>query len=46
MRVKTAEGRGILHQKPEYEDVAALAREHQVSYETVYRETLRNCGEE
>lgn len=46
VRVKTAEGRGILHQKPEYEDVAALARKHQVSYETVCREALRNCGEE
>lgn len=38
VRVKTAEGYGIRHRKPEYEDVAALAKEHGVSYQTVLTE--------
>ncbi len=45
VRVKTAEGHGILHRKPEYEDVAALAEQARVPYETVYRETLRRLEE-
>ena len=36
MRVKTAEGFGIAHVKPEYEDVAALARGAGVPYQKVY----------
>lgn len=40
VRVKTAEGHGVFHRKPEYEDVAGLAERNGVPYETVYRETL------
>lgn len=39
VRVKTAEGYGIRHRKPEYEDVAALAKEKDVSYQTILAET-------
>ena len=37
VRVKTAEGFGVAHKKPEFEDVAALARAQGVSYETVWQ---------
>ena len=37
VRVKTAEGFGVTHKKPEFEDVAALARAQGVSYETVWQ---------
>lgn len=36
VRVKTAEGFGNTHAKPEYEDVAALARRAGVPYQKVY----------
>ena len=35
VRIKTAEGFGVVHAKPEHEDVAALARSAGVSYQTV-----------
>ena len=41
VRVKTAEGFGVTHKKPEFEDVAALARAQGVSYETVWQAALQ-----
>ena len=41
VRVKTAEGFGISHAKPEYEDVAKLAEENGLPYRTVFEEVLR-----
>ena len=41
VRVKTAEGFGVAHKKPEFEDVAALARAQGVSYETVWQTALQ-----
>ena len=41
VRVKTAEGFGVTHKKPEFEDVAALARAQGVSYETVWQTALQ-----
>ena len=35
IRIKRAAGMGVERSKPEYEDVAALAREHGVSLETI-----------
>ena len=40
VRVKTARGHGAAHAKPEYDDVAELARENGVPYGAVYREAL------
>ena len=40
VRVKFASGMGAQRCKPEYEDVAALARKHQVSPDTI-REAVR-----
>ena len=40
VRVKRAEGLGIVHAKPEYDDVAAVAREHGLSFEAVWKEVL------
>ena len=37
VRVKTAEGFGVKHVKPEYEDAARLARERQLPLETIYK---------
>ena len=36
--IKTAEGFGVSHAKPEYEEVAALARDNALPFETVCRE--------
>ncbi len=41
VRVKAAEGFGVTHAKPEFEDVAALAREHGLPYQTVFQDALR-----
>ena len=38
LRLKKASGMGVERSKPEYEDVARLAREHDVSLETVRKE--------
>ncbi len=49
VRVKTAEGFGIRHVKPEYEDVAKAAAENRVSYREVAEEVMRRrngTGEE
>ena len=44
MRIKTAEGFGIRHEKPEYEDAAAYAKKAQMSYREAYEHiiSLRN----
>lgn len=41
VRVKTAEGYGVRHEKPEFEDVARLAREQGLPYQTVLNDVLR-----
>ena len=38
VRLKLAQGYGIAHAKPEFEDAAALAREHGVPYQEVVKE--------
>ena len=40
VRLKLAQGYGVTHVKPEFEDAAALARAHGVSYQEVVREIL------
>ena len=40
VKLKTAQGYGITHVKPEFEDAAALAREHGVPYQAVLQEVL------
>lgn len=40
VRIKTAEGFGIRHEKPEYEDTAACARKAQMSYREAYEKVL------
>ena len=44
VRVKRASGMGVDRAKPEYEDIAALAREHNLSLEDV-REAVRKSLE-
>ena len=41
VQVKTARGFGVTRAKPEFEDVAALAREHSLPYETVFQAAMR-----
>ena len=41
VRVKLAKGYGAAHAKPEFEDAAALAREHGLPYQTVFEDALR-----
>lgn len=45
-RIKKAEGFGITHRKPEYEDVAELARKHQVSCQKMSENILSFLGKE
>lgn len=40
VRIKTAEGFGIRHEKPEYEDTAACARKAQIPYREAYEQVL------
>lgn len=40
VRVKRAEGAGLSHAKPEYDDVSALARANALPFEAVWREVL------
>ena len=40
VRVKLARGFGVAHAKPEFEDVATLAREHELPYETVFQAAM------
>ena len=41
VRLKLAQGYGVTHTKPEFEDAAALAREHGTPYQEVVEEILR-----
>ena len=41
VRIKTASGYGVTHRKPEYEDVARLARENQTSYCQIWEEAAQ-----
>ena len=41
VRVKYAQGFGIRHAKPEYDDAAALAKKNGISYQQVLEEVLR-----
>lgn len=40
VRLKLAQGYGVTHAKPEFEDAAQLAREHGVPYQAVLQEAL------
>ena len=44
VRVKLAQGFGAAHAKPEFEDAAALAREHGLPYEAVFQAAMRETG--
>lgn len=46
VRVKVAEGFGITHLKPEFEDVAAIARKKGLSYDTVAQAVRRALKKE
>lgn len=46
VRVKRAEGYGIVHKKPEYDDVASLAVKNGLPYQKVYEEALKKWREE
>lgn len=41
VRVKVAEGFGVTHAKPEFEDVAALAKANGLPYQTVFQDAVR-----
>lgn len=41
VRIKTAQGYGVTHIKPEFEDVASLARKNHLSFDAVSDEALR-----
>lgn len=41
VKVKTATGFGVTHEKPEYEDLSALAKEYHVSLETIRKEVWK-----
>ena len=45
MGVKLARGYGVSHAKPEFEDVAALARENGLPYQAVFEAALRRMEE-
>jgi len=44
IRVKTAQGFGVTKHKPEYDDVVAAAKRHNVPFTTVYNAALRTIG--
>ena len=44
VRVKLAKGFGVTHTKPEFEDVAALARANGLPYQTVFEAAVRQIG--
>ena len=46
VRVKWARGFGVTHCKPEYDDVARLAREHGVPFQQVQTDAVRNLPAE
>jgi hypothetical protein len=41
IRVKKAQGFGITKQKPEYDDVQRAAKKHNVPFQTVYEEVIK-----
>ena len=41
IRIKTAEGFGVRHRKPEYDDVSRAAEMYGVSYQRVQEDVLR-----
>lgn len=43
--VKLAQGYGVTHAKPEFEDAAALARAHKLPYQTIFEEAMKNWEE-
>lgn len=45
VRIKLAEGFGICHAKPEFDDAANLARKHGIACQTVLEEALRKFRE-
>ena len=45
VRIKRASGMGVTRAKPEYEDLAALAREHGVSLDTIRESIRKNEGD-
>ena len=45
VRIKTAEGFGIRHSKPEFEDVAELAKKNQIPYGRVFEDALHTYEE-
>lgn len=46
VRAKLAEGFGVRRAKPEFDDTAALAREHRLSYQAAAQEVLRSLPTE
>ena len=46
IRVNCADGWGASHRKPEYDDVARLAREHGVPFQQVQTDAVRNLPAE
>ena len=46
VRIKTAQGRGIEHEKPEYEDVAAAARRAGLPFQQVWEDVLTTTKED
>ena len=44
--VKLAQGFGVTHVKPEFEDVAALARTRNLPYRAVFEDAIRNFKED
>ena len=46
VKLKLARGYGITHVKPEFEDAAELAREHDVPYQAVLQEALGQLRQE
>lgn len=44
--VKVAQGFGVTHAKPEFEDAAALARAHGLPYQAVFEDALRKFKED
>lgn len=44
VRIKTAQGYGIIHKKPEYEDVARIARTENLPFQAVYDAAMALAG--
>ena len=45
VRVKEAQGYGVCRRKPEYEDVARIAKENGLSFQTVDQQVLQEIGQ-